>query len=225
MTKRIFITLTCAFILVGCFTIPTFAATNPDVTVNGKFVNWTDARPYIDGNNRTMVPLRASMEACGLDVSWDGIKREAMVTDGYTVVKVPIDKRVISINGKNKNIDTNAVIKKGRTYLPIRAVAEAFGFNVCWYSKDKLVSLIKLGRTYEFYMEYNNIYAGKFIMYSNGNCYIRFYDEENTVYEYTPISMFKYNGETMVKYDDLIMAVIDGPNTRIIGNGGIIYLE
>ncbi len=120
MTKRILATLICTFVLVGCFTISGFAATNPDVTVNGTFVNWTDARPYIDGNNRTMVPLRASMEACGLKVTWDGDKREAAVTDGYTIVKVPIDKRVISINGKNKNIDTNAVIKGGRTYLPYR---------------------------------------------------------------------------------------------------------
>ena len=102
--KKTIAVLTCVLVLMGCFTIPGFAATNPDVTVNGTFVNWTDARPYIDNNNRTMVPFRASMEACGLTVSWDGQKREASVTDGYTIVKVPIDKRVITINGKNKNL-------------------------------------------------------------------------------------------------------------------------
>jgi hypothetical protein len=209
----------------GCFSIPSFAATNPDVTVNGTFVNWTDARPYIDGNNRTMVPLRASMEACGLDVSWDGTKREAMVTDGYTVVKVPIDKRVITINGKNKNIDTNAVIKKGRTYLPIRAVAEAFGFNVCWSNADKLVSLIKLGKTYEYYMEYTGITMGKFTMSSKGLGYFRFYyDESSDMTDVQPASMFKYNGETIIKYGALVV-ILDGASPRMVTDDMTVYLE
>lgn len=225
MTKRIIITLTCVFMLMGCFTIPAFAATNPDVTVNGKFVNWTDARPYIDGNNRTMVPLRASMEACGLDVSWDGTKREAMVTDGYTVVKVPIDKRVITINGKNKNIDTNAVIKKGRTYLPIRAVAEAFGFNVCWYSKDKLVSLIKLNNYLYFDMYYAGYYVGEFRVDRQGNGYLRLFDEDSGLEEGYPVSMFKYNGETIIKYNDKALCIIDGLNPRLLLGSETIYLD
>lgn len=225
MMKKTIAVLTCVLVLMGCFTIPGFAAMNPDVTVNGTFVNWTDARPYIDKNNRTMVPLRASMEACGLQVTWDGVKREATVTDGYTIVKVPIDKRVITINGKNKNIDTNAVIKGKRTYLPIRAVAEAFGYNVCWSNSDKLVSLIKLGRVYEYYMEYMGIYVGKLSMNSKGFLQLRFYDDEGTLLEADPISMFKYNDETFVKYSDQAMVVLYGMNKRIILGGDTIYLE
>ena len=225
MMKKTIAVFTCVLVLMGCFTIPGFAATNPDVTVNGTFVNWTDARPYIDGNNRTMVPLRASMEACGLDVSWDGTKREAMVTDGYTIVKVPIDKRVISINGKNKNIDTNAVIKGGRTYLPIRAVAEAFGFNVCWSSKDKLVSLIKLNRTYYYDLEMYGLIIGKYTLDSNGRGGIRFYyGDDTSLMQVDPSCMFKYDGETIIKYNDLIV-VIDGMNPRMIAGGETIYLE
>lgn len=223
--KKTIAVLTCVLVLMGCFTIPGFAATNPDVTVNGTFVNWTDARPYIDGNNRTMVPFRASMEACGLTVSWDGQKREAAVTDGYTIVKVPIDKRVITINGKNKNIDTNAVIKGGRTYLPIRAVAEAFGYNVCWSSKDKLVSLIKLNRTYYYDMEMYGLIVGKYSLDSNGRGGIRFYyGDDTSLMQVDPSCMFKYDGETIIKYNDLIV-VIDGMNPRMIAGGETIYLE
>ncbi|MBQ3390542.1 MAG: copper amine oxidase N-terminal domain-containing protein [Firmicutes bacterium] len=225
MTKRILVTLICTFVLMGCFTIPGFAATNPDVTVNGTFVNWTDARPYIDGNNRTMVPLRASMEACGLTVTWDGEKREAAVTNGYTIVKVPIDKRVITINGKNKNIDTNAVIKQGRTYLPIRAVAEAFGYSVCWSDSDKLVSLIKLDRYYDYYMEYSGIWIGRFSMDLAGNGNVRFYyTPEFDLVNVKPTSMFKYNNETIIKYNGLLV-MIGGVNPRMVTDDMIVYLE
>ncbi len=225
MMKKTIAVLTCVLVLMGCFTIPGFAATNPDVTVNGTFVNWTDARPYIDGNNRTMVPLRASMEACGLDVSWDGTKREATVTDGYTIVKVPIDKRVISINGKNKNIDTNAVIKGGRTYLPIRAVAEAFGFNVCWYSKDKLVSLIRFNNYLYYDMYYAGFNVGEFRVDTYGNGYLRLYDEGYGLQEAYPVSMFKYNGETIIKYNDQALVVIDGLNPRLLLGNETIFLD
>ncbi len=41
------------------------------VTVNGKAVAFSDARPFIDENGRTMVPLRPVAEAMGIDVAWD----------------------------------------------------------------------------------------------------------------------------------------------------------
>ena len=229
LTKIIIILLAFTLVVTGCFPVLSFAATNPDVTVNGTFVNWTDARPYIDGNNRTMVPLRASMEACGLKVTWDGNKREAAVTDGYTIVKVPIDKRVISINGKNKNIDTNAVIKGGRTYLPIRAVAEAFGYNVLWWNSDKLVSLIKLNREHDYVMSYDfglfMVPLGEIGVYTNGVLYMLWYDENETYVEAPPVSMFTYNGETIIKYSDDTMIVINGSNKRLITYGDLLYLE
>lgn len=42
------------------------------VTVNGEPVVFTDVKPFIDENNRTLVPLSAVAEALGLTVVWDG---------------------------------------------------------------------------------------------------------------------------------------------------------
>lgn len=106
--------------------------TTPRMTVNGNFVTWTDAYPFIDKNNRTQVPLRASMEACGLKVTWNANARTAIVTDGRTTVSVPIGYKYIYVNGYRQSIDTAAMIVRDRTYLPIRAVAEAFGYGVLW---------------------------------------------------------------------------------------------
>lgn len=55
-----------------------FAASKPiNVTVDGVAVQWTDATPYVDANNRTMVPLRAIGEAMDLDVDWDNSDKTA----------------------------------------------------------------------------------------------------------------------------------------------------
>ncbi|MDD3853091.1 MAG: stalk domain-containing protein, partial [Syntrophomonadaceae bacterium] len=52
----------------------------PKVTVNGEYVTCTDQIPFIDSSNRTMVPVRAPMEAIGCTVDWDEAKRRAIIT-------------------------------------------------------------------------------------------------------------------------------------------------
>lgn len=60
------------------------AASNPiNVTIDGVAVQWTDAAPYVDANNRTMVPLRPIGEAMGLDVEWDNSDKSATFSTAY----------------------------------------------------------------------------------------------------------------------------------------------
>ena len=54
-----------------------------EVTVDGKRVEFTDAKPYIDENGRTMVPLRPVADAMGIDVEWDRRTKTAVFSDTY----------------------------------------------------------------------------------------------------------------------------------------------
>ena len=104
------------------------------VTVNGEAVAWTDAVPFIDANDRTMVPLRAVADAMGLDVSWDAAAREAGFSDsgsGKTIF-FPIDSTAAHTSGGEVKMDTAAVIVSDRSYAPIRYLAEYFGYTVGW---------------------------------------------------------------------------------------------
>ena len=46
-------------------------AAETKVNVDGTEVEFTDAKPFVDKNGRTMVPLRPVAEAMGIDVEWD----------------------------------------------------------------------------------------------------------------------------------------------------------
>ena len=112
------------------------------VTVNGKAVTWTDAAPFIDKNNRTMVPLRAVADAMGLTVDWDGEAREAVFSNGSKTIYFPIGSTTARTgDGKNIQMDTAAVIVKDRTFAPIRYLAEYFGYTVGWNDATKTVSI------------------------------------------------------------------------------------
>jgi hypothetical protein len=86
--------------------------------------------PFIDENNRTQVPFRAALEKYGAEVDWDNESRAAIAVKGEMVVKVPIGENYILKNDEEIPVDTAARIVNGRTFLPIRAVIEAFGSEV-----------------------------------------------------------------------------------------------
>ena len=97
--------------------------------------------PFIDKNNRTLVPLRKTMEAYGCEVGWDHKTYTASVKMEGTTVLVGIGDKYISVNGKKVEIDTEAKIVDNRTYLPIRAVLEAFGAKVDWENSTRTVDI------------------------------------------------------------------------------------
>ena len=104
-----------------------------------------DASPVIK-NGRTMLPVRFVAEAFGAGVSWDGATSTATVTgtDG-SVVSIKIGAGSASVNGKEIPLDSPAYIdaSTSRTYLPVRAVAEALGAAVFWNGDLGLAMLTK----------------------------------------------------------------------------------
>ncbi len=111
-----------------------------NVTVKGEAVAWTDAIPYIDENSRTMVPLRAVATALGLTVEWDSAAREASFSDGTKTIYFPIgSSEARTGDGEPVVMDTAAVIQGGRTFAPIRYLAEFFGYTVSWDGATRTV--------------------------------------------------------------------------------------
>lgn len=73
-----------ALMAVVCTLAVTALAASPvGVTVQGREVVWTDARPFLL-EGRTMVPMRACAEAMGLEVQWDPVSRRVDFSKRYT---------------------------------------------------------------------------------------------------------------------------------------------
>ena len=139
--KRICSLITFILIMAACTALG-FAA-NININIDGADVHFNDSsgEPFIDGADRTQVPLRITMESCGCNVSWNDSTRSALVEKNGTKVEVPVGQSFIIVNGKTVANDTAAMIKDGRTYLPIRAVLEAFGAEVGWNGSTQTVTV------------------------------------------------------------------------------------
>nr|WP_236588165.1 copper amine oxidase N-terminal domain-containing protein [Tumebacillus amylolyticus] len=79
-----------------------------------------------------MVPIRTLLEGFGAQVFWDDGEQMVRVEyQGRTVVAW-IGKTAYQVNGEAKTIDVAPVLLAQRTYVPLRLLVEAFGFDVAW---------------------------------------------------------------------------------------------
>ena len=57
------------------------------------------------------------------------------------VIQLQIGSKKVSINGEEKQLQAAPEIKKGKTFVPVRFLAEAFGANVNWISSRKEIQI------------------------------------------------------------------------------------
>lgn len=126
--------------------IPSLVLANSDIRLwmKGEIIK-SDVAPYIS-EDRTMVPIRVISENLGKVVTWNNDDKKVTIKDekGNEFSLVINEKFMedISSNVYRKiELDVPAVIKDDRTFVPIRAIAEAFGEKVHW-DNDKRVVVI-----------------------------------------------------------------------------------
>lgn len=103
--------------------------------LNGAYVHFADAQPE-KVNGRVMVPFRAIAEVLGAEVTYDAGKITAK-KDGETLSFALGGKQLTVTDSAGKTVktvqlDTAPYKKGGRTYVPVRFFAEAFGLTVQW---------------------------------------------------------------------------------------------
>lgn len=110
------------------------ADTGPTVRVNGHVVDFPDGQPYVDEHDRTMVPVRFVTEAMDAAVDWDDRTQTVTIAKEGTTLTIRIGSPELTVTAGGKSttvqMDTAAIIRDGRTYIPIRFAAEALGATV-----------------------------------------------------------------------------------------------
>lgn len=102
--------------------------------------------PFIDGNGKTLVPFRKPLEAIGASITYDDKKQTATSKKNGITVQVTVGENKINVNGKDVPIETQAILKEDRMYLPIRAVFESFGYTVKWHDVSRTIYIEEQGK-------------------------------------------------------------------------------
>lgn len=92
-----------------------------------------DAAPVIR-NDRTLVPIRIITEALGGKVDWNGATKEVTLFINDKEIKMTIGKTL-------EKYGVAPVIIDGRTFVPVRFVADELGAEVAWDEATKTVTI------------------------------------------------------------------------------------
>ena len=139
-------------------------------------------------NGRTLVPIRAIIEAFDGVVGWEESTQSVLLTMEDDTIKLVINSNVAYLNNKSETLDVAPTVINGRTMLPIRFVAEGFNLGVAWDSSTQTVSIIRntFGDN-----EYNSLmsvlpkYSGQaYTQINNNKPFFKEYEIINGSFEY-----------------------------------------
>lgn len=95
-----------------------------------------DAAPVIR-NDRTLVPIRIVTETLGGKVDWNGATKEVTLHIDGKEIKMTVGKTL-------EKYGVAPVIIDGRTFVPVRFVADELGATVAWDDATKTVTITKI---------------------------------------------------------------------------------
>jgi hypothetical protein len=112
------------------------------VTGGAKQVYQSDAVPFLE-NERTYVPVRYLALALGVPeegIGWSDADQAITLSKDGVTVSLSIGINTLYVNKAPSSMDvTPLLLPPGRTFLPARYVAEAFGFSVQWLEAERAV--------------------------------------------------------------------------------------
>lgn len=101
-----------------------------------------DAAPVIVKGS-TLVPLRFIGEAFGATFSYEPTTKTITITMGEKVIVLVIGQTTATIDGKPITLSVPAQIIGGRTMVPVRFIADAFGATTAYEAVTKMVTVTR----------------------------------------------------------------------------------
>lgn len=110
--------------------------------VNDYYVLYTAPKaPFVDQNNRLLIPLRSISELLGATVKYDGTTKTAVIQMENKTVTYQAGSKKVNVDGDEKLLDTNAVLYQGSIFIPLSSFIQNFGIKSEWNQADKLYTL------------------------------------------------------------------------------------
>jgi hypothetical protein len=120
------------------------AASKITVVLDGDSVRF-DIQPFIDSSSRTMVPIRMISQEMGAYVDWNSNTNVVTIKQDKKTILLKIGESKATVDGKTIKLDTKAIAKSGRTFVPLRFVSEALGASVSWDGRYRIIYITTKG--------------------------------------------------------------------------------
>ncbi|WP_411898473.1 copper amine oxidase N-terminal domain-containing protein [Paenibacillus spiritus] len=106
--------------------------------------------PYVDQENRLMVPLRSLSNLLSSDVSYNSGSKTAVITRKnygeeakvkFYTIKMKIGSKKAEINGASSEMDTAPALYKGSMFVPLSVITSSFHIGTKWDASKRMAEL------------------------------------------------------------------------------------
>jgi len=101
-----------------------------------------DAPPVII-NGQAYIPIRPVSESFGAAVDWDQDSLTVTVSTEFSTITSTIGQDTAYVDGEPVRIDGPSLLLAGRTYVPLRFIAESLGLQVDWHAGTQNIQISK----------------------------------------------------------------------------------
>jgi len=91
----------------------------------------------------TVIPLRGVFDHFGAKLSYNGKTEEVTIEINNKEIVLKIGSNKAIVNGKEVKMDTKAIVKNGRTLIPLRFIGEQLGYKIKWIDKEQKIIIEK----------------------------------------------------------------------------------
>ncbi len=118
------------------------------IFIDGEQLIFPDQQPFIDSNNRTLVPARFFAQALGASVEWDEAQLQVVVSRESSTLTLTVGKQEVLIHpDKIEKMDTAAVLVNNRLMIPLRYISIYLGCNVNWDASRRIAHIFSQGQS------------------------------------------------------------------------------
>lgn len=100
------------------------------IYIDGELIDFEGEPVLVEGT--TLVPFRVLFQKLGYSVDWDSAERKVMARKAGQSIDLPVDGKNAVVNGQPLAMAVPPFILDGKTYVPLRFVAEQTGREASW---------------------------------------------------------------------------------------------
>lgn len=100
------------------------------VLLDGSELNFPVHPTIVDGT--TLLPMRKIFETLGATIEWKSDTKTVVAKRGAQTISITVSSQTALINGAEVHLEAAPVIQDGSTMVPLRLIAETFGYTVKW---------------------------------------------------------------------------------------------
>lgn len=134
--------LTVLLVLAGFIGFTRFASASPvTIILNGTPLLIPEGEPsaFVSEEGRTMVPISFIAKGIGVSTDWIAERQQVHIHGNGRRLVLGIGIPAIGVDGRDVRLDTPSLIKRDRTFVPLRAITEGLGGTVNWNGETRTV--------------------------------------------------------------------------------------